>query len=93
MAQKRIQRARKTLDLRHKLITMRADKQGLDLRWKIVAKMIFKLRQQANRMQVRPGFHPFPQLENHHRPQSGPYGTKSQRLFFIDVYVTSFINP
>lgn len=53
MAKKRVMNARRTLDLRHKLISIRATKDGLDLRWKIVAHMIAKLRQQAKRFQCR----------------------------------------
>lgn len=37
--------------------------------------MIFKLRQQGEKAQSRPKFHPYPRLEHSLRPRSGPYGT------------------
>ena len=51
--------ARRTLDLRQKLINMRANKSGLDLRYKIVANMIAKLRKQTKAFQNNPRFHPY----------------------------------
>lgn len=74
MAKKRLLQARKTLDLRQRLITIRANKAGLDLRWKIVANMIFKLRQQAKLAQSGTRFHPYPQLENSHGPRASLFG-------------------
>jgi hypothetical protein len=74
MAKKRLLQARKTLDLRQRLITIRANKAGLDLRWKLVANMIFKLRQQAKISQSRQSIHPYPQLENPHGPRASPFG-------------------
>lgn len=70
MAKKRVQQARRTLDLRQKLITIRASKQGLDLRWKIVANMIAKLRQQAKSVSPKRRFHPYQHPSNPHFPNS-----------------------
>lgn len=70
MAKKRVQQARRTLDLRQKLITIRASKQGLDLRWKIVANMIAKLRQQAKSVSPKRRFHPYQHSSNPHFPTS-----------------------
>ncbi|KAI9563509.1 hypothetical protein GHT06_010972 [Daphnia sinensis] len=77
MAKKKLQRAHKTLDLRQRLITIRANKEGLDLRWKIVAQMILKLRQQAKKAQSRPKFHPYARLGHSLGPRSSPYGAVS----------------
>lgn len=68
LAKKRVQQARKTLDLRQRLITIRASKEGLDLRWKIVANMIFKLRQQAKSMDAKQRFHPYAMPSHSFRP-------------------------
>jgi len=47
MAKKRVQRAHRNLDLRRRLIHIRAIKDKVDLRWKIVALMISKLKTSA----------------------------------------------
>ncbi|XP_057376641.1 uncharacterized protein LOC130697865 [Daphnia carinata] len=77
MAKKQIQRARRTLDLRQRLIDIRANKKGMDLRSKLVAKMIIELRQQATKAQSRQKFHPFPQSGHSLGPRSGPCGPVS----------------
>ena len=59
MARKRVMNARRTLDLRQKLINMRVNKSGLDLRFKIVANMIANMRKQTKAFQNNPRFHPY----------------------------------
>lgn len=44
MAKKMVRNALKTMDLRYKLNRLRATTEGLDLRWKIVANEIARLR-------------------------------------------------
>lgn len=65
---KRVQQAKRTLDLRNRIIHLRATREGLDLRWKIVANMIAKLRQQEN-MFKGTRYHPY--------GTSGPHGHPS----------------
>lgn len=87
MAKKRVMNARRTLDLRHKLISIRATKDGLDLRWKIVAHMIAKLRQQAKRFQNRP--QPYQQqLGRLAGPQQGKPSAAPHKMI---VYYASFL--
>jgi hypothetical protein len=50
-------KAHKTLDLRRRLIHLRATKEGLDLRWKIVANMVLEMR---NRARANPRVQPYP---------------------------------
>lgn len=58
-SRKRVQQARRTLDLRNRIIHLRATREGLDLRWKLVANMIAKLRQQEHKFNHVPRFHPY----------------------------------
>ena len=52
-----LSQAHKTLDLRRRLIHLRATKEGLDLRWKIVANMVLEMR---NRARTNPRIQPYP---------------------------------
>lgn len=75
MAKKRIQNAHRTLDLRRRLIALRASKDGLDLRYKVVANMIAKLRQDHTPYDgnSKPNFQPFQQVTHLHS-RSGSCG-------------------
>lgn len=63
MAKKRVQHAHRTLDLRRKLIHQRTNREGLDLRWKIVANTIARMRAQLrNNGQTAHRFNPYPPM-------------------------------
>ncbi len=71
MARKKVKNARQTLDLRRKLIHNRTNKAGIDLRWKLVALVIARLRAKYGAYPRR-RFQPYPTMQSAMRPMGPP---------------------